>query len=367
MKKNPLSRIFQADLHSVATAGLLVVLLLVLAFIIAKPLLYGILLPPQITLPEFTSDVLLCSQEAKQEFDGRLSLDAAIETGDPYRPFQFEYEFLGADGTLQLSADPAFESYREYPMPRSETAVTIDNLLVDTTYYYRVLVKGEVYEGSFHTALSTRFLSVPGLINTRDIGGGTNMNGQRIRQGLLIRGVELDGLQNPPFYLSPEDVPLFQDTFGFVFDLDLREEALFEEDYTSPLGIRHRFYTAPMYSEIFTDEFKDSLLEIFTDLADPDNYPMYLHCTWGRDRTGTVVYLLQGILNMSEEDMLREYMLSAYAYPALIDTDYMSLITDGLQDYEGRTIQEKIVTFLTTDIGITQEQIETIREIFLEP
>ena len=365
--KDTLSRMLDGDrLRSIATTGIFIILFLILAWVLAKPYLYGVLLPPKIVLPEFTEDVLLCSPEAKSEYDGTLSLAGAIQSGDPYRAFLFQYEFAGTSGTLQLSTDTAFESYREFPMPEGDTAVTVDNLLVDTTYYYRVLVNGQVYEGSFHTALSTRYVSIPGLVNTRDIGGGTTLDGKTVRQGLLIRGVELDGLVYSAYCIESEAVSAVQETFGFVYDLDLRESTTYLGPYTSPLGVLHQFYTAPMYGEIFTEEFAESLYEIFSDLADPENYPMYLHCTYGRDRTGTVVFLLEGILNMSEEDMLQEYMRSAYCFTFLVETDYMAVVLDGLQYYAGDTLQERIVTFLTTEIGITQEQIQSIRDIFLE-
>ena len=365
--KDTLSRMLDGDrLRSIAIGGIFVMLFLILAWFLAKPYLYGVLLPPKIVLPEFTEDVLLCSTAAKSEYDGTRSLASAVQYGDPYRAFLFQYEFVGTSGTLQLSTDAAFEGYREYPMPEGDTAVTVDNLLVDTTYYYRVLVNDEVYEGTFHTALSTRYVSIPGLVNTRDIGGGTTLDGKTVRQGLLIRGVELDGLVYSAYCIESEAVSAVQETFGFVYDLDLRESTTYLGPYTSPLGVPHQFYTAPMYGEIFSEEFAESLYEIFSDLADPENYPMYLHCTYGRDRTGTVVFLLEGILNMSEEDMLREYMRSSYCFPLLVETDYMAVVLDGLQYYAGDTLQERIVTFLTTEIGITQEQIQSIRDIFLE-
>lgn len=320
----------------------------------------------RITLPEFEEDVLLCSTAAKLEYEGALPLKTAVEAGSPYRPFSFPYTLVNVSGTLFVAEKEDFSDAHQYPLEEDKHFITIDNLKVDTTYHYKVVADQKAYYGSFKTARSTRFVNIPGLVNTRDIGGGMNLDGKKVRQGLLIRGVELDGLVNASYFIPIDELEYVKDTFGFVYDLDLRGPQVYNGTFTSRLEVPHRFYGAPMYGEIFNKESHRRLKNIFSDLADPQKYPMYLHCTWGQDRTGTIVFLLQGILNMSVEDMKREYELTAYVNPALIDSNNMDVIISGMNAYEGDTIQEKIVCFLKTEIGITDQEISSIREIFLE-
>jgi protein-tyrosine phosphatase len=321
-----------------------------------------------VALPQFEQEVLLCSEQAKQVYDGELKIAKAVATGTPYRPFVFEYRLEHASGTLRLSEDSAFADAQEYTLDREKTSVTIDNLKTGTTYYYQVEVSGKQYTGTFRTASSNRFISIPGVENLRDIGGYKTLDGKTIKQGLLIRGCELDGIKNEEYFVDDQYISSVQETFGFVYDLDLRSPEIIEGDYQSRLGaeVGHKFYDAPTYAQIFRSEYLNSMREIFADLADPDKYPMYLHCTWGRDRTGTIVLLLQGLLNVSKEDLMQEYRLTGYVTPSVATNNKMDVVFMQLESYEGDTLQEKIINYLTTTVGVTQEEISSIQSIFLE-
>ena len=320
-----------------------------------------------ITLPTFDEEVLLCSSAAKQLYDGEVSLSSAIKTGDPYRAFSFDYIIGDRHGILLISESPEMTNAREFVMEPNSRSLTIDNLKTATTYYYKVTVDGTDYPGSFRTAASTRFVKIPGVLNLRDIGGYTNQDGKTVAQGLLIRGVEIDGLEAANYFVPNSAIEQVQKTFGFVYEMDLRRSSVYNGNYLSRLGkdVGHKFYNAPQYSQVFNSTFTPTLRDIFADLATPENYPMYLHCTWGRDRTGTIIFLLQGILNMSEEDMLREFQLTGFVDNGITEEDGIQAVIDGLQSYEGDTIQEKIVTYLTTVVGVTEGEIQTIRDIFL--
>ena len=321
-----------------------------------------------LSMPTFDKEVLLCSEAALGAYTNEMTVTQAIEFGDPYRPFLFPYALDGESATLLISEHADFSHPREFLLDPSLVSLAVDNLKTGTDYFYKVTVNGDAYTGTFRTARSTRFVYMDGVHNTRDIGGYRTLDGKTVRQGLLIRGTELDGLINLNYLLNKDAVADVQSTFGFVYDFDLRAGEVYQGNYQSKLGpdVPHRFYNSPSYGAIFQSASFPALQAIFRDLADPSKYPMYIHCTHGADRTGTIIFLLQGILNMSEEDMVREYQMTGFAFPGFAEFEYMQIIIDGVASYPGDTLQEKIVSFLTTEVGVTGEQIESIRTIFLE-
>ena len=170
------------------------------------------------------------------------------------------------------------------------------------------------------------------------------------------------------FFLRTEALQGTMDTFSFVYDLDLREPQIYVGEYWSRLGeaVGHRFYDAPVYGQVFQKYYIQRLRQVFVDLADPDKYPIYLHCTYGADRTGIVVFLLQGLLKVSEEDMVREYQLTEFSSPGFSEKNRIEVVINGRAPYPGETLHEKIEYFLTWEIGVKQSAIASIRNIFLE-
>lgn len=321
-----------------------------------------------IFLPDFDEKILLSSQQAKDLYDGKTDIVSAVASGKPYRPLRFEYRLENESGDLIVSENENMTEGRKFVLEPHYSYIDIDNLKTGTHYYYTVTVGEDEYKGEFETEKTTRFVSIPGTINTRDIGGYTNLDGKTVKQGLLIRGVEIDGLVEASYYIPEKYVEEVQNTFGFVYDFDLRQPTLYSDGYKSKLGenVGHRFYNSPQYGGIFADSNILTLRSIFSDLADPDKYPMYFHCTYGTDRTGTIVYLLQGLLNMSEEEMENEYKRTGFWNGTIAKSHNIEVIKVGLKAYEGDTLQQKIESFLVDHVGITKEQVESIRNIFLE-
>ncbi|MBR5135054.1 MAG: tyrosine-protein phosphatase [Clostridia bacterium] len=321
----------------------------------------------KVKLPSFNGEVLLCTEQARNQYEGRTDITEARKGGNPYQAFVFSYE-LGRDGTLAISERADMTAATTFVLSAHETSLTIDNLKVATTYYYCVTVADKTYSGSFRTAKTTRFVSLPDVPNTRDIGGYETADGRVIKQGMIIRGAELDGLEEPTYFLRSDKVEQVTATFGFVCDLDLRNGVMFPENYQSRLGadVEHRFYHAPAYGEIFNENSRETMRAIFSTFADSANYPMYLHCTYGADRTGTTVYLLQGLLGVSEEDMEAEYRLTGYMIGDYATSTRMDVIRNGLAAFEGDTLQEQIENYLVNFVGVTPEEIASIRANLLE-
>ena len=172
---------------------------------------------------------------------------------------------------IELARNDAFSNAKVSYVEATSGTCSFEHLYANTTYYYRVTVytgKGtDSLTGHFKTADTPRILSIDGLSNVRDIGNWRTDSGKRIRQGLLLRGTEMDGAVETGYHLTKDGLIDMLDVFGIKTDLDLRAQTPRSKD---ALGTRveHRYYDMVMYSDIFTEAGKEKAARPF-----PDRFP----------------------------------------------------------------------------------------------
>ena len=63
------------------------------------------------------------------------------------------------------------------------------------------------------------------------------------------------------------------------------------------------------YRQVLEDT-SDAIRQILLVCADPERYPILVHCTGGKDRTGVVVALIQSLLGVPRESIEEEFHAS---------------------------------------------------------
>lgn len=269
------------------------------------------------------------------------------------------------DVFYQLSESPIFSDATAYIPQEGSYSVAVYGLYTGRQYYCRAFVtlsdgSVQVLNGSFRTAASPRVLTIDGIVNVRDVGGWQTTDGKTIRQGLLYRGSELDGDVEPTYKLTETGIAQMRQMLGIHMDMDLRWAG---ENVLGP-DVKHVSYNVIQYSGAFTQAGQEAIRRVFADLADPDNYPIYMHCTYGADRTGTICYLLEALLGVSDTDLMRDYELTGLTYQYVSESLLYPFIEE-LQTYDGENTKEKVESYLLS-IGVTELEIASIRRIFLE-
>lgn len=273
--------------------------------------------------------------------------------------------------TVEITETEGTSAPRVFELEAGQQELSVHHLKTGTQYDYRISVHlsngtDTSVEASFQTMETPRILSIDGLVNVRDMGGWKTADGKTIRQGLLYRGSEMDGAVEPEFCLTAEGLEDMISVLGIRTDLDLRATSV-NRFGTDPLGagVEHIYIGAPDYEGIFTDWGRTCVQSVFSLLAQEDRYPVYLHCTYGMDRTGTFCSLLGAMLGMEEENLLLEYRLSSL-YHCSVQQERMEEVLAVLDTYPGDTLQKKTESYLLS-AGVTRQEIETIKQILLEP
>ena len=297
-----------------------------------------------------------------------------------YRPFRWEVSDKLTDAMVEFSTTADFA----HPVSqaagdlngRSRTSLRPAYLQIGTVYFWRVKGRNAAGENvvsatrEFTTAgRFPRMLLLPSA-NLRDLGGGVNTHGREIRQGLLFRG------KAPASGKATDEsvIRLYRDILGIKTELDLRgreecekrRKEWGEKDLAALAGIRHEFLPIIPYHMHYPPNLPQ-FRKIFALLADRNAYPVYFHCAVGCDRTGTLAFLIDGILGRDNREMTANYELPSFD-PNLPRYRYSRKARELFTTFSAGNgeYRDNVVTYLLK-IGVTREQIDAIRAIMLKP
>ena len=257
-------------------------------------------------------------------------------------------------------------------------------------------------------------IPIPGVPNLRDLGGWPTRDGGRVRHGLVYRAAE-------PFTLDDEGRCEFA-ALGVRTVYDLRSAAECErKPDTVPDGAQRVLcdvmadstHGAPVHvAQLLENPTKaDELLAggksvflfergyrelidlpsaqvnyctFFKGLADEANRPALFHCTTGKDRTGWAAAALLMLLGVSDDDVMRDYLLTneelmpvmkkvldqftaAGGDPELllpvvgVESDYLDAALD-----EMRTKYGTVEDYFTHALGVDTTIQQSLRAAFVE-
>ena len=281
----------------------------------------------------------------------------------------FRWEKVPGEAFLEIARDRDFSrTVRRIEVTGRETE-EIFNLEVGRTYFWRIRTDRGVSEvRSFVTGDTPRYLRVPGGIpvNFRDAGGKRTLDGGRTRQGMIFRGSELNGTH---YNITPEGVRFMREELKIRTDLDLRYPKKTARITASPLGDGVRWVRRPVNAYTgFTPEQSELFHAAIELFADPDGYPVYVHCSGGSDRTGEIVFLLDMLLGVDEERAFLDYEASSLSYyprPRTIDYFQNWLAAIGKMSPAGTPLHEQVPNYLRS-IGVADRTMDAIRAIMTE-
>ena len=336
--------------------------------------------------------------------------------------------------TIYVADNENFDNATSYVVSGFTRELDIYNLLPSTTYYWKVA--GDRFDMSdtsvFKTEdLSVRLIYAEGTSNIRDL-GGWNADGSFVNYGKIYRGNQLNGYGNwGNNKLTENGLKTFKDDLKIKTEIDLRTQDKDDANQTVNFvdaSLPYYKYTIGQYTDILepsvwnalphdgntpvdsTENKNDarrlsyatgnavrnenamrrSLKGIFEVLADERNYPVYIHCNAGADRTGTVAFLINGLLGVSEADLIRDYELTSFSSVSglryrseikngdfteigVMKNDYDNFVAFGAlmnaikNNYgaEGGTLSYAIESFLTDYVGVSHEDIESLKRIMI--
>lgn len=262
------------------------------------------------------------------------------------------------------------------------------------------------------------FIELEGVCNARQLGGYIGKDGKTVKENILIRCAKLNDI-------TDKDIQKLQ-SMGLKVIIDFRssherttnKEPMIPNVQNVPIAILDETYfndsedvedfnlIDASVDEIFnflknSMEMKDVYIEFFTNPIGKAGYKRFFeillglgkdeailwHCSGGKDRTGCAAALLLSVLGVERDVILSDYLLTNISYGEDIAQlqEAVSMLTDDqnliqkMIDFIG--VREdslknalnfldktygSVQNYVVQALGITEKEIETLREKFLE-
>ena len=283
-----------------------------------------------------------------------------------------------------------------YAYVAEENSLRLLNLYMATTYYWSVTdASGATRElNSFTTSDTVRTMYTGYVNNVRDLGGRMTSSGKRVKQGVIYRGAEMN-LQtyvdenSATHYLNLRNLELtiLKNQLNVKTELDFRTDAETRGMSRSALGdeVAYRRNAISAYTGMFCKHSngteKPEMRKLYQDTlrllatASKDNV-IYFHCWGGADRTGTIGFLVNGLLGVSYTDLLIDFELTTFSNNFRSREDnpdyynyFNSMVTELKANYqrsEDETISTVIERYMKECLYLSDADITALKTNLLE-
>lgn len=183
--------------------------------------------------------------------------------------------------------------------------------------------------------VAERYLPLKKGVNVRDIGGYLTVDGAQVRWNHVFRGGDLSRLTaRDQAFLKRLDLRLICDLRSQheveerkdVVPGDVRYRHLPLNDGAGPTRhyfsqfLSHRGQPHALMKGIYVGIVRDraaALGDWLSLVAEPENLPLMVHCTAGKDRTGVAIALLLALLGVPKEAIFADYVQSNVSFDQL--------------------------------------------------
>ena len=222
---------------------------------------------------------------------------------------------------------------------------------------------------------SYRFINIDGSINLRDFGGYPTTDGKTVRSGLLFRCGALSGISESAYSKFSElDIGVICDLRSHMEaeEMPTPSEPPFDCRVHIPIwpGSSDQFRESVQNSRPEPSEFIQFMRNVTRDIA-RDHVQAYkalvaqliatdrgflLHCSAGKDRTGFGAAIILKALNVADETIFEDYLLSNQA--SELGENMKKRMNEQASEEDGINFQpnEDTIAILS---GVRKEYLET--------